>query len=114
MFHVPLNLAAIIDKGEFLTDLPLYPWHHEEPLWAESRLSKNFWFRKFPHHELPGSRVIESTDHWPSWGNILPLESMPWIRDQEVFGDVILPGVGYVAMAGEAIRQLTGAPDFSV
>ncbi|KAK7736708.1 Type I Iterative PKS [Cytospora paraplurivora] len=112
--HVPVNLAAIIDKGEFLTDLPLYPWHYEEPLWAESRLSKDYRFRKFPHHELLGSRVLESTDHSPSWRNVLRLESVPWIRDHEVLGDVILPGVGYVAMAGEAIRQLTGAPDFSV
>ncbi|KAI0477937.1 hypothetical protein GGR56DRAFT_432914 [Xylariaceae sp. FL0804] len=112
--HVPLNLAAIIDKGEFLTDLPLYPWHYEEPLWAESRLSKDFRFRKFPHHELLGSRVAESTDHSPSWRNVLRLESVPWVRDHEVFGDVIVPGVGFVAMAGEAIRQLTGSPDFSV
>ncbi|KAK4206787.1 hypothetical protein QBC37DRAFT_457526 [Rhypophila decipiens] len=112
--HVPLNLAAMIDKGEFLPDLPLYPWHYEEPMWAESRLSNEFRFRKFPHHELLGSRVPESTDHGPSWRNMLRLEDVPWIRDHEVLGDVILPGVGFVAMAGEAVRQLTGQPDFTV
>ncbi|KAM6523146.1 hypothetical protein FSOLCH5_003765 [Fusarium solani] len=112
--HVPLDLSAIVDKGDFLTDLPLYPWHYEESLWAESRLSKDYRSRKFRHHELLGSRIIESTDHSPAWRNILRLESVPWIRDHEVFGDVVLPGVGYIAMAGEAIRQLTGADDFSV
>ncbi|KAM7185490.1 hypothetical protein V8F33_012377, partial [Rhypophila sp. PSN 637] len=112
--HVPVNLATIIPKGEFLSDLPLYPWHYEEPLWAESRLSNEFRFRKFPHHELLGSRVLESTDHGPSWRNMLRLEDVPWIRDHEILGDVILPGVGFVAMAGEAVRQLTGQPDFTV
>ncbi|KAI1264730.1 acyl transferase domain-containing protein [Xylariaceae sp. FL1019] len=113
-FHVPLDLATIVEKGDFLTDLPLYSWHYEEPLWLESRLSKEFRFRKFPHHELLGSRVLESTDHSPSWRNLLKLSNVPWISDHIVFGDTILPGVGFVAMAGEAIRQLTGAPDFTV
>ncbi|KAM7213624.1 hypothetical protein V8F06_011010 [Rhypophila decipiens] len=101
------ELWSLHVPGEFLPDLPLYPWHYEEPLWAESRLSNEFRFRKFPHHELLGSRVPESTDHGPSWRNMLRLEDVPWIRDHEVLGDVILPGVGFVTMAGEA-------PDFTV
>jgi acyl transferase domain-containing protein len=108
-----LDLEAIIGDGKFLTDLPLYPWHYEEPLWYESRLSKEWRLRQFPHHDILGSRIIESTDQDPSWRNILRLDVVPWIKEHEVAGDIVFPGVGYICMAGEAIRQLTGSTDFT-
>lgn len=58
------------DTGRCLTDLPAYPWHYEEPLWRESRLSKEYRLRRFPHHELLGhaparnlGRVAVSSHH---------------------------------------------------
>jgi acyl transferase domain-containing protein len=50
----------------------------------------------------------------PSWRNMLCLEDVPWIRDHVLNQDNIFPGVAYIAMAGEAIRQETGTEDFSV
>lgn len=109
-----LDLGAIFGTdGTFLTDLPLYPWHYEETLWNESRLAREWRLREFPQHDILGSRVLESTDHAPSWRNLLRLDVVPWIKDHEVAGDIVFPGVGYVAMAGEAIRQLTDAADFT-
>lgn len=109
-----LDLGAIFGTdGTFLTDLPLYPWHYEETLWNESRLAREWRLRKFPHHDILGSRVLESTDHAPTWRNLLRLDVVPWIKDHEVAGDIVFPGVGYIAMAGEATRQLTGAGDFT-
>lgn len=112
-----LDLGAIIgtDGGTFLPDLPLYPWHYEEALWNESRLAREWRLREFPHHDILGSRVLESTEHAPSWRNLLRLDVVPWIKDHEIAGDIVFPGVGYVAMAGEAVRQLTtgGAGDFT-
>lgn len=109
-----LDLGAIFGTdGTFLTDLPLYPWHYEDTLWNESRLAREWRLREFPHHDILGSRVLESTDHAPSWRNLLRLDVVPWIKDHEIAGDIIFPGVGYIAMAGEAIRQLTGAGDFT-
>lgn len=109
-----LDLAAISGtNGTFLTDLPLYPWHYEKTLWNESRLAREWRLREFPHHDILGSRVLESTDHSPSWRNLLRLDVVPWIKDHEIAGDIVFPGVGYIAMAGEAIQQLTGASDFT-
>lgn len=111
----PVNLQKIIGPGKFLTDLPLYPWQYGEaqPLWFESRLAREYRLREFPHHDLLGSRVLESTAQSPAWRNLLRLESVPWIKEHEVAGDVVLPGVAYVAMVGEAIRQLTGSTAFT-
>ncbi|OGM50547.1 hypothetical protein ABOM_000924 [Aspergillus bombycis] len=105
--NMPVDLSAISERGCFLPDLPLYPWHYEEPLWSESRLAKEWRLREFPHHDLLGSRVLESTDQNPSWRNILRLDVVPWIKEHEVASDIVFPGVGYICMAGEAIRQLT-------
>lgn len=109
----PVNLSAIVGKGDFLTDLPLYPWHYEETMWYESRLSKEWRLREYPHHDILGSRILESTDQNPSWRNILRLDVVPWIKEHEVASDIVFPGVGYICMAGEAIRQLTGSTDFT-
>lgn len=111
--NYPVNLEQAVGRGTFLTDLPLYPWHYEEPLWHESRLAKEYRLREFPHHELLGSRILESTVFNPGWRNVLRLEDVPWIKEHEIQGDVVLPGVSYLYMAGEAIRQLTGKADFT-
>jgi acyl transferase domain-containing protein len=38
---------------------------------------------------------------------------VPWIKEHEVAGEIVFPGVGYICMAGEAIRQLTGETGFT-
>ncbi|KAI1613463.1 KR domain-containing protein [Exophiala viscosa] len=63
-------------------------------------------FPKFPKHELLGVRVAESTSTEPAWRNVLILDHVPWIRDHNIKGDVVYPCAAYVAMAGEAVRQL--------
>ena len=108
-----INLPEIIGKGTFLTNLPRYPWQYEE-LWHESRLAREYRLREHRHHELLGSRILESTSQTPAWRNLLRLESVPWIKEHEISGDVVLPGVGFFTMAGEAARQMTGADDFTV
>ncbi|GKT40682.1 highly reducing polyketide synthase gloL [Colletotrichum spaethianum] len=109
----PVALNRVIKKGEVLTDLPLYPWHYEEPLWHESRLSEEYRFRRFRHHELLGSRISESTSANPAWRNVLRLEDVPWIAEHEIEGSIIVPGVSYLLMAGEAVRQLTDEVSFT-
>ncbi|KAL9019704.1 MAG: hypothetical protein Q9185_003042 [Variospora sp. 1 TL-2023] len=106
--QVPLALEALFPSGSCLTDLPPYPWDHEESYWYESRLSKEFRHRKYPHCDLLGSRVLESTDLEPSWRNVFHLDNTPWIRDHKVESDLVFPFAGYIAMAGEAIRQIDG------
>ena len=106
--HIPINLQALLPTGSCLSDLPPYPWDHEESHWYESRLSQEYRQRKFPHHDLLGSKVHESTELQPSWRNIFHLDSAPWVRDHKVGDDIVFPFAGYVAMAGEAVRQVSG------
>ena len=106
--QVPIDLKALIPGGSCLSDLPRYPWDHEESFWFESRLSKEYRQRKASHHSLLGSRIIESTDHEPSWRNIFHLENAPWIRDHKIAEVIVFPFAGFAAMAGEAVRQITG------
>ena len=111
---IGLKFDSIAPAGSTLVDLPTYPWQREGVYWNESRLSKDYRFRKFPKHDILGARVHEASDFDPTWRNLLRLDDVPWIRDHDISRDIVFPGAGYVAMAGEAIRQLTGSTDFTV
>jgi acyl transferase domain-containing protein len=112
--NIDIDFSHIIPNGKFLRDLPPYPWHYEGRYWSESRLSKDWRLRKYPHHDILGTRVIESTDIDPSWRNMLQLDNVPWIADHEIAGEVLFPGAAFIAIAGEAIRQLSGSNDYTV
>lgn len=106
---VPVDFKELFLKNsKALAGLPVYPWDHSGSYWYESRLTSAWRHRKFPHHCLLGSRSVESPDFTPMWRNMLNLEDVPWIADHKIRQDVVFPLAGYVAMAGEAIRQTTG------
>ena len=105
--QVPINFLELIPAGFCLSNLPPYPWDHEESYWYESRLSLEYRQRKYPQHDLLGCKVQEATDLEPSWRNMLHLDSAAWLRDHKVGDDIVFPFAGYIAMAGEAARQLS-------
>lgn len=97
-----------------LNDLPTYPWHYDRSYWAETRIMKNWRFRKHLPHDLLGLRTLEGSDVSPTWRNILRLNDIPWVRDHCVGNDIVFPGAGYIAMAGEAIYQVTNVRDYTI
>ncbi|KAI0185566.1 acyl transferase domain-containing protein [Xylaria flabelliformis] len=105
---VPIRLDSIIPRRRCLPDLPRYPWNHDETYWAESRLSKDWRFRKHKYHNLLGVRVPESTDLEPAWRNLLHIQNVPWMRDHRVGDNIVFPFTGYLSIVGEAIRQVSG------
>ncbi|KAM0256221.1 hypothetical protein ACHAQJ_005092 [Trichoderma viride] len=105
---VPVNIAATAPGRTVLTDLPNYAWQHDTAYWYESRVSREWRLRKFPPHELLGSRILESDDLEPAWRNMFRLDDVPWARDHKIQDDIILPAAAYIAMAIEAVRQLNG------
>ncbi|KAE8381588.1 hypothetical protein BDV26DRAFT_301221 [Aspergillus bertholletiae] len=109
LFNHCLDFRRINGSGETLVDLPAYPWHHTSFGWKESRISREWRFRKHPQHELLGSRMLESSDLEPAWRNILHLNNVPWLRDHRVFGEVIFPFAGFIAIVNEAMRQISGS-----
>ena len=106
--NVSLDYAAICPSGQTLPDLPRYPWHYDGEFWVESRMSAEWRNPKFPRHPLLGRQQLESTSLEPSWRNLINIEDAPWLQDHQIQGTVIFPAAGYFAMAGEAIRQLSG------
>ncbi|GKZ24039.1 type I Iterative Polyketide synthase (PKS) [Aspergillus brasiliensis] len=112
---VSVNLEAINGQGVTLGNLPPYPWQHTTRYLHESRLTRKWRFREYPHHELLGDRVVESSDLEPSWRNILRLADVPWIGDHVLQGNILLPATGYIAMIGAAIGQLhPSQEDYSI
>ncbi|KAI9170607.1 Lovastatin diketide synthase LovF 15 [Paramyrothecium foliicola] len=109
--NVPLDLEAIAPAGQTLPNLPRYPWNYEGEFWAESRMSAEWRHPQFPRHPLLGRRQLECTSLEPSFRNLLSIEDAPWLRDHVVQGIVVFPAAGYFAMAGEAVRQLSGVED---
>ncbi|CAP62086.1 uncharacterized protein PODANS_5_380 [Podospora anserina S mat+] len=109
-----LAFQDINPRGKVLTNLPNHPWHYEGHYWYESRLSHMRRFPKFPRHDLLGSHIAECGDAEPAWRNILRLADVPWIRDHMVGPDIVFPAAGYIAMAGEAVRQVTGCTDYTL
>lgn len=94
-------------KVQMLTDLPAYPFNHSQKYWHESRLSKEFRFRKFPPHELLGTQAIDWNPLMPKWRHFIKASENPWIRDHGFNGATLFPAAGMITMAIEAVRQLS-------
>ncbi len=88
--------------------LPRYPFDHKQSYWKESRLSRNFRFRRAARHDLLGTRNLDWNPQVAQWRNIIRLDELPWLEDHKINGQVILPAAGMVVMAIEALRQLIG------
>ncbi|PFH57373.1 hypothetical protein XA68_15148 [Ophiocordyceps unilateralis] len=114
MHGYPVDLSSINRPGPILVDLPNYPWDRRTEFWDESRLSLAWRQLKHPYHELLGFACLETSDLEPAWRNVLRLEAVPWLNDHKVIRDVIFPCAGYVAMMGEAIRQVTASPAYTL
>lgn len=108
------DFSALSPGGVTMSNLPPYPWTHDASYWNESRISHEFRTRPHPEHELLGARVIGGNDMEPSWRKLLNLKEVAWLSDHVVAEDVVFPAAGYVAMAGEAIKQITGTAGFAI
>ncbi|KAI2485149.1 Fatty acid synthase S-acetyltransferase [Pyrenophora tritici-repentis] len=108
---VPVDLMAVNglteSNAQMLTDLPSYPFNHSHRYWYESRISKNFRFRKHASHELLGTQAMDWNPLEAKWRHIIDAKENPWIKDHGFNGSQIYPAAGMVIMAIEAARQVT-------
>lgn len=111
---VNLDVVNDTEGASILTELPAYPWLHEESFFSETRMVREWRNPKEPHHELLGPRSLESTDLEPSWRRVLFVGHVPWLWDHMLGKELIFPCAGYIAMAGEAIRQTAGTEDYTI
>ncbi|PLN76124.1 iterative type I polyketide synthase [Aspergillus taichungensis] len=89
-----------------LTDLPPYPFNHSDKTLYISRLARNTRFRTAPRHDLLGAPVPDWNSQSPKWRHFFRLDELPWLRDHVVTDNFVYPGVGYLIMAIEAVKQL--------
>ena len=67
-----------------IVDLPNYVWNHSTKYWYESESSKDWRFRKYPHHDLIGSKILSTSWNAPSWKKNLRVENLHWLKDHRV------------------------------
>lgn len=103
-----MNFKELIPVTKVSPDLPTYPWDDSTSNWYESRVSKDWRFRPHGHYALLGQRIPEATGLEPSWKVLLDLQDEPWLADHKFKQIVVFPYAAYIAMAGEAIRQISG------
>lgn len=107
-YGTAISFEKLTPHGKVLTDLPTYSWDRRDTYWYELQVSRDWRFRKFGHHSLLGLRVPETSDLEPCWRNALSIEDELWLHDHKIQKDTVFPFAGYCAMAGEAMRQITG------
>ncbi|KAF2462908.1 uncharacterized protein BDR25DRAFT_298851 [Lindgomyces ingoldianus] len=110
--HISLNFRALLTTpASLVAGLPRYPWDHSQDFLYKSRVSKEWLDRKHVHHPLLGSKVPASTDLEPMWRNLLSPKTTPWIAHHKLSGSIVFPLAGFVSIAAEAGRQMSGVDD---
>jgi acyl transferase domain-containing protein len=109
-----IDFSFINPPSPVVTNLPNYPWDHSTEFWKESRISRAWRQRKYRYHELLGSRCLENSDTEPVWRNTVNVFDTQWLSDHKIVNDIVFPCAGYIAMIGEAIRQMTDSEVYTI
>ena len=82
---LPINSPSSKESDlRMLTNLPQYPFNHQQSYWTESRVSMNFRMRKHARHELLGTPSADWNPAEPKWRNVIRATESPWIMDHKV------------------------------
>ncbi|KAI1364001.1 hypothetical protein F5Y08DRAFT_222928 [Xylaria arbuscula] len=101
-------------RPKLFRGLPLYPWHHEIPLFFESNLSRSWRMYGKPMHPLLGRPTLYGGSHYNDpatiiWRNILKLTELEWLAGHQFQHHVVFPAAGYTSMAIDASVSLAHA-----
>ncbi|KAI0973103.1 hypothetical protein F4678DRAFT_478311 [Xylaria arbuscula] len=108
------NCGKNVVAPTLVTDLPLYPWDHDNEYWRESRLSREYRLHFASPHTLLGKRTPGSSGFEVRWRNILRQQEVPWAASHRVQNLAVLPTGAYCAMMLEAARAIAGESDARV
>jgi acyl transferase domain-containing protein len=96
-------------KPRIVYEMANYPWDYSSDLnWSEPRASVELRSRKHMRHELLGTAALTGNGIDFTWRNILKPSEMLWIKDHKLEGQVVFPAAGFIAVAIEAVSQVTG------
>ncbi|MGV9268406.1 non-ribosomal peptide synthetase/type I polyketide synthase [Kitasatospora sp. NPDC003701] len=86
--------------------LPRYPFKRDRH-WVEPRAVEQIRRGRLDH-PLLGRRLAGAE---PAWEARLDAEALPYLEDHRIQGRVLFPAAGYLEMAVQAVRALTGGAD---
>ncbi|MFJ3902951.1 amino acid adenylation domain-containing protein [Streptomyces sp. NPDC090025] len=104
----PVDWDVVQPRGQRVP-LPRYPWKRDR-YWTEPAPVERIRLGRVDHpllgHRLPTAE--------PGWEVSLDVERAPYLADHRIQGRALFPAAGYVEMAHQAVRALTGATDASL
>ncbi|WP_052848987.1 non-ribosomal peptide synthetase/type I polyketide synthase [Streptomyces avicenniae] len=83
--------------------LPRYPWRRDR-YWTEPPSVERVRLGRLDHPLL--GRRLDGAE--PAWEVSLDPERLPYLTDHRMQGNVLFPAAGYLEMAAQAVRALTG------
>ncbi|RKT88760.1 amino acid adenylation domain-containing protein [Saccharopolyspora antimicrobica] len=105
---VDVDWAVLEPRGRAVS-LPAYPWRRDR-YWVEPASVAQIRLGQVDH-PLLGRRLPTAE---PSWEATLDVEREPYLRDHRIQGDVVFPAAGYLEMAAQAVRAMTGGTTVSL
>ena len=100
------SLSAEPPVQKVLTNLPSYPWNHNNRYWFSSAQENSHLFATAPRLDWLGAPVEDFNPLAPSWKNRLRVSELPWLAHHSISGNIIFPGAGMMCCALEAARQM--------
>ncbi|TQE25655.1 acyltransferase domain-containing protein, partial [Streptomyces ipomoeae] len=97
---------SVLQPAGRTVPLPRYPFRRDRH-WVEPRSVAQVRQGRVDHpllgHRLPGAE--------PAWEARLDAEALPYLEDHRIQGNLLFPAAGYLEMAVQAVRELTGGTD---
>ncbi|QFZ20328.1 non-ribosomal peptide synthetase/type I polyketide synthase [Saccharothrix syringae] len=89
--------------------LPRYPWRRDR-YWVEPKPVEQIRLGRRDHPLL--GRRVEGAE--PTWEARLDVEDLPYLDDHRIEGNALFPAAGYIEMAVQAVRAMTGGASAAV
>ncbi|MEH6422151.1 HSAF biosynthetic non-ribosomal peptide synthetase/polyketide synthase [Pseudomonas sp. CGJS7] len=105
---VAIDWNALHPRGRHIT-LPRYPFKRDR-YWVEPRPVEQIRLGQLDH-PLLGRRMANAE---PTWEARLDAEHQPYLQDHRIQGNVLFPAAGYIEMAAQAVRAMTGGASAAI
>ncbi|WEH32211.1 amino acid adenylation domain-containing protein [Streptomyces sp. AM 4-1-1] len=104
----PLDWDVLHPRGR-IVPLPRYPWKRDR-YWTEPAPVAQIRLGQVDH-PLLGRRLATAE---PAWEVMLDVETAPYLADHRIQGRALFPAAGYLEMAAQAVRAMTGGTDVAL
>ena len=109
-----LNWARFYPRPARRVSLPTYPWQRER-FWIEDAYERPALRPGVPNAPLLGRRIKSALHSGVNfWELDIDAASFPYLKDHDLFGELVFPAAAYVEMAFEAANDLWGAGNYVV